>query len=319
VVTFPYYDLFEGKPDLRVNDQSDFIKLMEFIFPGSHEESEAYNAFSDSNDAPWLDALLKASYMLTQRLNELVDMFTDYISSNEATKFNVDWVDAMDNIDALRAEIRRIPSQKGNEGTILSEKGGEQSTLAAVKSAVPVVQGSPSRPTPASREQVQDDGPYRRDTQQPLPAYDPRYPQVQQPVYDPRYPQVQPPVYDPRYPAPQQQAPGLRMTESGKLDLRSVSATVPAVAMAGVVASSWANQQMYADPRMNQQPVYVDPRTGRAMAPQAQPQYYDPRLDPRLQQQQQYYDPRLDPRNQQPQYYDPRLDPRNQGGQISNI
>lgn len=253
IVTFPYYELFDGVK-LRANDQIDFVKLMEFMFPGSHEDAEAYNAYSDSNDAPWLDAALKTSYTLTQRLNELIEMYADHIENAESLMFNDDWVEAMDDVEQFRSEIRRIPSQKGNEGTIQTETGTDQSTMAPAPGVI-----VPARPTPASRPPTEDGmDAYRQAAAAPQPL--PYPPQGQPPGYP--YP---PP---PNYPYPSMQPPpppqGLATTETGKLDFRSISAVNPAVAMAGMVQtplSDWAQRN---DPRnwQGQPQAQVDPRFG---------------------------------------------------------
>lgn len=278
IVTFPYYEMLQNTDaKLRKSDQESFLAMIEFMFPESKTESEAYNNFSDCRDAPWLDALLKTSYRLTSRINELLALYKKYIEDSDSFLFDHFWVEGMDNIESYRTEIRRIPSQKGNEGTITKKNEPERSTIQPV----------PQRqvPVPVAQAPVQAPMQY---PQQPAPGY----PQ-QHLGYPPQY-------GAPGYPPPVAAAPpGLQVTESGKLDFRSVVASVPAVAMAAVISQPLTEWQLRG----------VGMQQGQQMAPGGfpaqlaptvmyqQPQYgMDPRMDPayqlflqQQQQQQQFY------------------------------
>lgn len=244
VVQFPFYELLKsGEVKFKKNDEETFRSILNFMFPGSMDDPEAYNSFSDHRDAPWLDCLLKTSYNLAQRLNDLIRLYKPYIEDADKYVFNEDWVDELENIESYRAEIRRIPSQKGNEGTIEKEGKQEQSVLA-------------QRPVPAPVEKPQP-------LQQPLP---PGPPVVQQPQY-PQYPQQQYPQYpnqqmmQPPVMQPMPQPTSLQTTESGKLDFKSIEATNPMVAAAGMVSTPITQWQQAQQMQM-QRPQFVDPRTG---------------------------------------------------------
>lgn len=288
VVSFPFYEEFnlsDKELKLKKTDAENYKNMLEFMFPGSIDDAEAYNAYSDNTDAPWLDCLLKTSYNLAARLNELLDLYGDYIDNAKEYQFNLDWIDAIDNIDAYRTEIRRIPIQKGNEGT------------ADVKPPETASAEMASRTLPAPRGQEQH-------RQQPeVPSYQRQpVPVVQQP------PQVvqQQVVYVDQYgrpiPPPQQyqqapvQAPGLVYNESGKVDFRSISASVPAVAAAAMVSTpitEWQNAQLArANPAYGYPQAPVNPGYGPAVAPVAVARYTGAApgqaYDPRYQQQQRY-------------------------------
>lgn len=222
IVTFPYYELFEDSElKIRQADREAFQAVIEFIFPESKTEKEAYNAFSDSHDAPWLEALLKTSYKLTSRLNELLEMYKDFIPDAEDFMFNLNWVDPIDNLDDYRPEIRRIPSQRGNEGTVERKGEPERSTI-------------PARPTPPPQpERAAPQHIPVAPLQQPVPPQYPQYPQ--QPYQQPGYPQ---------YPQQPMQPPTVQLTENGKLDFRSVEAVNPAVAAAGMISAPLTQWQM---------------------------------------------------------------------------
>lgn len=225
VVQFPFYELLETVDfKFKKNDDQTFKSLLAFMFPGSLDDPEAYNSFSDHRDAPWLDCLLKTSYTLSQRLNELLRLYRPYIEDADKYIFNENWVDELDNIEAYRAEIRRIPSQKGNEGTIETPGEPEKSTL-NVSRALP----APVERTPVPQPPVQV-GPPVVQMPQVYPGYD---------AYGrPLMPQMMPQMQEP---------PGLKLTENGKLDFASVERTNPMVAAAGLVSTpitQWHQQQM---------------------------------------------------------------------------
>ena len=239
VVQFPFYELIDSSDfKFKKNDDQTFKSLLNFMFPGSIDDQEAYNSFSDHRDAPWLDCLLKTSYTLAQRLNELLRLYKPYIEDAEKYIFNEDWVDELDNIEAYRAEIRRIPSQKGNEGSIETAGEPERSSLNTerVVPAPTKVEQQTYQPTPLQSGQVQV-GP-------------PIVPMQQYPGFDAygRPIQQMPPGYGV---APVQERPGLVTTESGKLDFNSVERSNPMVAAAGMISTpltQWHQQQMMQRP-----------------------------------------------------------------------
>ena len=224
IVTFPYYELFDDQElKIRQADREAFQAIIEFIFPESKTEKEAYNAYSDSHDAPWLEALLKTSYKLTSRLNELLEMYKAFIPDAEDFMFNLNWIDPIDNLDEYRPEIRRIPSQRGNEGTVERKGEPERSTI-------------PARPTPPpSIERASPQNVPVTPQQSPVSHY-PQYPQ--QPYQQPGYPQY------PQQPMQPMAPPTVQLTENGKLDFRSVEAVNPAVAAAGMISAPLTQWQM---------------------------------------------------------------------------
>lgn len=243
VTWFPFYE-FVKNPDHKLKDseRKAFSDILEFIFPGSRDDSEAYNSYSDSRDAPWLDCLLKTSYIQTQRLNEIINLYADYITDSTDLLFNDDWVEAMDNLEDYRDEIRRIPSQRGNEGSTEVEA---PTPVQKNSDYLPVPQRSMPTPVPPQM-------PAPMPMQAQPPGYPPNYPQ--QPYPYPQQPVIQP---------PQQ---GLTCAEDGKLDFRSVSSVNPMVAAAASVATPLTGWQQA-------QPVYQDPRLGGYPAQYPPPGY----------------------------------------------
>lgn len=260
VVAFPYYETIASDASMKAAEKEDFVALMEYMFPGSSTDNEAYNSFSDSKDAPWLETLLKSSFNVTNRINELCELFEDFLNEESKMHFETQWFDAFDNLESFRAEISRIPSQKGNEGTIIVD-GEERSTVEKPQAAQRVV---PARQDDPSPYRTADPASYRiAETAQaavPIGYANPNYavPVQQLPPPPPGF------VYAPA-PVAALPAPRVSTTPEGKLDLRSLSAANPGYAMAGSIATpltDWATQQ-----QMRNVPQHYVDRSGRALAP----------------------------------------------------
>lgn len=125
IVTFNFYEeLCKDSPDvfgtkLRVKDREIYKKLYKYILSDIDVGCVAYNCGSDSTVAPFLDALMKTSMTIASRLNDIVTQFSDYIDNSSALLFNGDWVETFENLHVLDSEMRMIPAQLGNEGSIV--------------------------------------------------------------------------------------------------------------------------------------------------------------------------------------------------------
>lgn len=180
VVTFP---IFDAVPDafkkFKDADWKKILQIMEFIFPGE-DEKEAYNGFSDSTDCPWLDCLLRTSINLTGRLNELWDLYGKFIDEENMIRFNMDWVDGFDNLQAYKKEIMMIPSQRGNEGE--SELHAKPSASTAPAMAMPASALNAS-PAPAPVQQTPAPAPVATPQVQPAQPNKPIWGDAVQPAY----------------------------------------------------------------------------------------------------------------------------------------
>lgn len=134
VVHFPLYQELikkvpKGAPrdkvydvDLRAHDRDNYIALMEYVFnqigtPG------AYNAPSDSDIAPSTEAIMAALLKVGSELNDQIDLFSNIFEDIESMKINSDWVETFDNLSNYIVDIRKIPTQLGNEGSSLKGQG----------------------------------------------------------------------------------------------------------------------------------------------------------------------------------------------------
>ena len=150
IVAFPFYEeLMKSTTELygvklRVKDRETFIKLMEYIFPNIGVP-ESHNRGSDSDVAPFLDALMKAVMTVSAPLNDQITLFSNFLDSPEEMMVNDEWVEVFDNLGVMLPQIRSIPMQAGSE-PVMPKNESELHTT------VPVIQTTPvaASPLPAA-------------------------------------------------------------------------------------------------------------------------------------------------------------------------
>lgn len=120
IISFPFFSEID-EMKVRVKDKTAFKQLFKFMFPDI-DDKEAYNYGSESRIAPVAESLLKTSGILAVRLNELLNVYKDYIDNPEMLVFKLDWLDYFDNLEDIASDIRKIPMQSGNEGSIGVQK-----------------------------------------------------------------------------------------------------------------------------------------------------------------------------------------------------
>jgi hypothetical protein len=147
IVSFPFYeDLVNNKVEkIRVKDIETYKQLFKFIFPDI-DQADCYNYGSNSQVAPFLDALMKSSCNVASRLNDILLTYKDFIDNYEELMFDSDWIEAFENLDDLSSEIRKIPVQYGNDGSI-------STTTELPNTPMPV-------PAPVQQQPVQVQQPY---------------------------------------------------------------------------------------------------------------------------------------------------------------
>ena len=102
---------------LRVKDKAALIQLHNYMFPNL-ETPNYYSRGSDSDVAPYLDALMQTVKAVASKVNDTLALFGDFIDNLENIKFSSDWVESFDNLVAYMPEIRMIPMQAGNDGKV---------------------------------------------------------------------------------------------------------------------------------------------------------------------------------------------------------
>ena len=208
VVTFPMLDELLKDDDecfgvkMRVKDKLGITELFKYILPGC-ETPEIYNRGSNSNIAPFLDALMKTTMGVASKFNDVLELFGPKIDSYEDLIFNADWVETFDNLDVMQPQTRLIPMQAGNEGKPKAQE--EMQSTAGMPALVYPPQQSQPAPPVIQQPQVYQPQAY----QQPPPPQ--MYQNGQQYGYQPQ------PVQQP--PAP--------LTENGLIDFRASMARRP--------------------------------------------------------------------------------------------
>lgn len=156
VVTFPIYEelLREDRKvfgvQLRVKDVAQLKALLEWILPGS-DQADTYNAFSDSMDAPYFEALMLAYAKIAAKLNIVQKLAGKHLESGKALHIDLDWVNELKDIDQLRFDI---PALEGNKGVqVNSSKTGNAAealtSRIATAEASPVATVEKNTPAPA--------------------------------------------------------------------------------------------------------------------------------------------------------------------------
>ena len=97
----------------RKKDILSLIAIFEAIFPGINQQ-ENYMDGTDNKVFRYLNMLLKISYTVTSRLNELSDLLQELDDDTlkfDYIKSNMDWTQTLEDLYGLTTEIRLIPSQ----------------------------------------------------------------------------------------------------------------------------------------------------------------------------------------------------------------
>jgi hypothetical protein len=147
IMTFPLYTELKKSTSecygvkLRVKDRDTLVNLFEYMVPGI-DVAESHNRGSDSNVAPYLDALMKSVLTIASPINDLVELFKNILEEPETLMFEDSWVETFDNLEVMLPEIRKIPMQTGNEGGA----GKAAGTAEKAKTETTAVVAAPPQP-----------------------------------------------------------------------------------------------------------------------------------------------------------------------------
>lgn len=276
IVSFPMYEeLIKGADHvfgvkLRVKDRKAYIQLFEYMY--THiQEPQLYNIGSNSQIAPFLEALLNTCAQLAENLNRVINLFKDKIDDPEALLFNSDWMDGFDKLEDLLPQIRNIPNQEPTN-----------------KPAQPQAQQSPVA--------YATQAPQQQPMMQQVPMQQP------QPMYAPQQPQ------QPQQPGLVKTENGLDF-RSVLRNNNAVAQTVMNNPMS--MSTMPMNPMMYPNPmqqQMMQQPRWAQPQPQQMMPQQQMPMQQYPQQMPMQQpmqpwQQQQMMPQQQMPMQQMPQQY----------------
>ena len=123
IVTFPLYqELCNNETGaygvkLRKKDHASLKAVLEHIFPKIGKK-DAYSRGSHSDTAPTLDALLLAVLAVCSNINVLVDDYGNVLDRIKEFHYDDEWVPVLDNLNQFANELRLVPMQNGNEGSV---------------------------------------------------------------------------------------------------------------------------------------------------------------------------------------------------------
>ena len=162
VVTFPLYEELKkpvsddgiwGVKGARKKHIEALKHLLEYMIPGI-ETPHSHDRGSNSEMAPYLDALMKAVLSVAAPMNDMIELFRNQLDTGDendpagpdALMFEDKWVETFENLEVMRNEMRSVPMQSGNDGT------PSQTTAAApVGSNIPTTPAAaPASPLPAA-------------------------------------------------------------------------------------------------------------------------------------------------------------------------
>lgn len=218
--------------------QRDTLKaLLRFLMPGI-DKPGYFNRGSESLVAPYLDALMKGLLAVGENINTVVETYVKFLKDPESYQYDDEWVEVFDNLEQMLPQIRMIPMQAGNEGS---------------------VEGAAAQPTPQLPPM-----PAAPQAWSPPPSY-PAQPQQQQ------YPQpflVTAPAVYPNAPGV---APAVVKTASGTIDMDASLRRNPQLAatLSPPVYDAYGQQAQapMAQPRWAQTSGYAQPAPGYGQQP----------------------------------------------------
>lgn len=128
IVTFPLYEeLMKNQKQVfginitSVKHREAIKQLLEFILPGI-DKPHHFDRGSESQIAPLLDCLMQGVMGIASRINDILDEYGQMLEGSDELRYSDDWMEAFENLEQLKNEIRSIPMQAGNEGSIDGQK-----------------------------------------------------------------------------------------------------------------------------------------------------------------------------------------------------
>lgn len=127
IVSFPLYNLVLEELEKTKERSIEGIKmseknlryikdLYEYMFPELKDgRTTAYDRGSNSDVAPYMDALMRTVAAVQGAINERIRLF-EPVFKDELGLIPEDWMDAIEELDELLPEIRKIRVQPGGDG-----------------------------------------------------------------------------------------------------------------------------------------------------------------------------------------------------------
>lgn len=100
---------------LRGKDREMLRSLYKLVFPMA-ETPDAYMTWSDSMQAPSMDALMRCAAPMIERINEVAANLSAHAPGTANVIISYNWRPVFDNLDAYTAMFNSIPMLNGNSG-----------------------------------------------------------------------------------------------------------------------------------------------------------------------------------------------------------
>jgi len=152
VVSFPFYDELVKEPEarkpltvmgvrLRKADRECLLGLIKFIIPDI-DKPQTYWGISNSIIAPTMDCLVRTMSLIGTRINDVALTYSDFIEGVEHVMYDLDSLTIFDDLDSIYTQIKSIPMQLGNEGSI-----PQTAATTAVQGSTPPIGAMAPAPT----------------------------------------------------------------------------------------------------------------------------------------------------------------------------
>ena len=241
IVSFPLYSLVVTELEKTKDRDIEGIKMSEkdlqyikgiyeYVFPLLKTDTTAYNRGSNSDVAPYMDALMKASAAVEGMLNEKIRLFEPIFNvkggdeSSALVPLPEDWMEAIDELSSLTPQIIKIPLQPGMDG---QPKVSE--TLAGPGNAVQTAQVY-TPPPQTTMQPAYPPGVLVPTAYAPAPVQ--MNPYMQQPMAQPMYYPPQQQGYPQQYQQPQP-VYGVQPMQGANVNLNPYQQNMPYVAPYG--------------------------------------------------------------------------------------
>ncbi|MDD2879639.1 MAG: hypothetical protein PHQ58_04315 [Rhodoferax sp.] len=152
IVTFPLYEeLLKNQKQVfgvtiaSAKHRESIKQLLEYILPGI-EKPHYFDRGSESQIAPYLDCLMQGVLGIASRINNIIDEYGQFMDSTDDLRYTDGWVEVFENLEQLKAEIRSIPMQAGNEGSVGDPAVPAQAAVHAAPATAPVAQAGLQMP-----------------------------------------------------------------------------------------------------------------------------------------------------------------------------
>ena len=182
-----YQNLKEGKgPEFfRSKDVGPLLAMYRYLFPEIDVEN-AYMYGSASTIAPYTDSLLRTAYQITERLNDVMEIWSDYLIDNTMT-FDHAWVESFGQPEVLLKEIRMIPMQRSGSKQMAAPTPAKKPLAATPGDIPPWEPAKPLQPAPVQHHVVQ---PPQQPMIPPMPMMGGMVPQMNMPMMGGMMPQM---------------------------------------------------------------------------------------------------------------------------------